>query len=213
MLLLSVIYFIHFGLLGCATLMVKPIENENKDAVKITHNLTMKERNNIKISVEYDSQFIEFTAFKVILKNEQSKPIYFQPLDCTIEVLDNEHKKVYYPCTERKVIKKDKWEMEHLPSYKEEKEIEIPASPDYYFGDVGLYCYEMDRIKSLLFEEGFISANEEKSGYIFFPYFKAGTKLKLKIHIQDTNFEFIYMVKSIRKSKIGRLFEEIFSYE
>lgn len=198
-LLSSIICLIPFIFTCCATLRLEPIKIEDK-------------KNNIAIKVEYDPEFIDFTAFKVTLRNNQSKPIYFQPLNCTIEVLDKEPQKVYSPCTYRKVIKKDKWEVEHLPSYqKEEKEISAPS--DYYFGDVGIYYYEMEKIKSLLFEEDFILPTEEKSGYIFFPYFKEGTKLKLKIPIQDINFEFIYMIKSMGKSKIERIFEEIFFYE
>lgn len=170
-LILNIISFIFTG---CATIRLQPVEIEDK-------------KNNIEVKVEHNPEFDEFTAFKVTFKNNQSESIYFQPLDCTIEVLNKEHK-VYFPCTYRPELKKDKWEVEHLPSYKEERE--IPAPPNYYFGDVPLYYYEMDKIKSLLFEEGFILANEEKSGQIFFPYFKEGTELKLKIPIQGINFEF-----------------------
>lgn len=186
---------------SCATLRLETTDKSIK-------------KNEIEIKVEHNPEFIEFTAFKITIRNTQSKPVYFNPYDCRIESTLNGKTSSFTPLIYRKVIKKEEWEVEHLPSYQKEKEkkwIDIPAPPDYYFGDVPLYYYEMDKIKSLLFEEGYIIPGEEKNGYLFFPLFKERERLTLILPIEDVTFNFTYEVKSERKGKIEQILEELFS--
>lgn len=174
-----------------------------------TRDNSTKQEDEIEIKVIHNQEFVDFTAFMLTIRNNQSKSIYFNPAKCKIE--STFKKKTFVPLTYQKVIKRERWERESLPSYQKEKEwIEIPVPPDYYFGNVPLYDYEMDKIKPLLFEGSFIASGEEKSGYIFFPLFKEGDRLKLTVPIREIIFDFTYVVKSKKKSKFEQILEELF---
>lgn len=159
----------------------------------------IKEKNRIRVKAEYDPEFAEFTAFKLVIRNSQDKPIYFSPYVCKLGL----NKTTFTPLSYRKADRQEK-EDKHWSDEIEEKDwldnisnflFGLPAPPDYYFGDVGLYSYEMKRIKPLLFEEGFILPEEEKSGHIFFPSLEEGERLRLEIPIKGVNFDFTYKAK------------------
>jgi len=175
-------------LAGCATLRLETMDE------------SIKEENRIRIRAEHDPEWTEFTAFKITIRNNQDEPIYFSPYACNL----NLNKTTFAPLSYRKTDRQEK-EDKHWSDEVEGKDwldnisdflFGLPAPPDYYLGDVPLYSYEMERIKPLFFEEGFILPEEEKSGYIFFPSFKEGERLRLKIPIKGVNFDFTYKVKN-----------------
>ncbi len=193
---LQVLFFIYICLLlnSCATLRLEEVDH-----------LIINEKDGIKIKVEHDCKFEVFTAFKITIQNMLARSIYFNSYDCRIEsVLNNAIS--FAPLSYRKV--KEKENNDFLPS--KEEWLDIPAPPDYYFGNVPLYSYEMQEIKSLLFEDGFIAPGKEKSGYIFFPAFKEGDMLKLTIPIEEKiNFYFTYEVTSGKKGVIEQFMGDI----
>ncbi|MBU0702149.1 hypothetical protein KKE26_12805 [bacterium] len=181
-------------LANCATLRLEEIDNS-----------IIREKDGIKIKVEHDYKFEDFTAFKITIQNILAKPIYFNSYDCRIESVSN-NATSFVPLSYRKV--KEEKSTDSFPSKKDW--IDIPAPPDYYFGNVPLYSYQMSKIKSLLFDDGFVIQGKEKSGYIFFQAFKEGDKLKLTIPIEEKiNFYFIYEVTSEKKSMIEHFMEDI----
>ncbi len=173
-------------LTNCATLRLEEIDH-----------LIINEKDGIKIKVEHDCRFENFIAFKITIQNMLARPIYFNSYGCRIEsVLNNATS--FAPLSYQKVKEKEKDNSNFLTS--KEEWADIPASPDYYLGNVPLYSYEMEEIKPLLFEDGFIIPGKEKSGYIFFPAFKEGDKLKLTIPIEEKiNFYFTYKIISEKK--------------
>lgn len=150
------------------------------------------------IEITHDSELTEFTGFNIVIKNNYNKQVYFNPFNCKIKISNGETYS-YLACNWRKVIKKERWEREDLKS--RQRDIDIPAPPDYYFGDIPLYSYEMSEIKSLLFEEGFILPGEEKKGHIIFPFFrfKGGEKIQLELLYDSNSVEFFYQVVTIKR--------------
>ena len=180
---ITTILLVSVLLVGCATLRLKTIDE------------SVKEKAKIRVRAEHDPEFAGFTAFRIVIRNGQAKPIYFSPYACKL----NLNKTIFAPLSYRKADREDK-ENNHWLDEIEEKDwsdflFALPAPPDYYLGDVGLYSYEMDKIKPLLFREGFIPSGEEKGGYIFFPSLEGGERPVLRIPIKGVKFDFTYKAK------------------